>query len=76
MARGPRVCLAWLLQVASLTASGAAPAVVTATETAMRLAFQVAFCHNDLLSGNILDVVSEDRVQIIDYEYGACCLCG
>jgi thiamine kinase-like enzyme len=31
----------------------------------------VVFCHNDLLSGNVLDVDAESRVQIIDYEYGA-----
>ncbi|PVU88719.1 hypothetical protein BB561_005732 [Smittium simulii] len=31
----------------------------------------VSFCHNDLLSGNILLAESKDSVSFIDFEYGA-----
>ncbi|DAZ98828.1 TPA: hypothetical protein N0F65_000984 [Lagenidium giganteum] len=40
------------------------------TKQAFAYANEVAFCHNDALSGNILYNDSWDRVQIIDYEYG------
>jgi ethanolamine kinase len=37
------------------------------------LAFRVSFCHNDLLSGNVLLLAEEvpPRVALIDFEYGA-----
>ena len=41
------------------------------TRQAHAFAFDVVFCHNDALSGNILHHADWDRVQIIDYEYGA-----
>lgn len=37
---------------------------------ALRDAFTVTFCHNDLLSGNVLHVAHKESVLIIDYEYG------
>lgn len=38
--------------------------------------FQVVFCHNDLLAGNILYVKGKgDSVQFIDFEYGGASLC-
>lgn len=40
------------------------------TKQAFAFAFDVVFCHNDALSGNILHNDKWDRVQIIDYEYG------
>lgn len=40
------------------------------TKQAITFASDVVFCHNDLLSGNILHSDAWDRVQIIDYEYG------
>jgi thiamine kinase-like enzyme len=52
-------------------ASGASDAAVDAARVALQLMHSVVFCHNDLLSGNVLDVDAESRVQIIDYEYGA-----
>ncbi|KAL0584901.1 hypothetical protein ABG067_005345 [Albugo candida] len=41
------------------------------TKEANKFAMDVVFCHNDLLSGNILYNNAWKRVQIIDYEYGA-----
>jgi ethanolamine kinase len=38
---------------------------------AFAYASDFVFCHNDVLSGNILYNDTWDRVQIIDYEYGA-----
>eukprot|EP01138_Halocafeteria_seosinensis_P011232 gb/GECG01011474.1/.p1 GENE.gb/GECG01011474.1/~~gb/GECG01011474.1/.p1 ORF type:complete len:393 (+),score=53.55 gb/GECG01011474.1/:1-1179(+) len=37
---------------------------------ALKDAFSVAFCHNDLLSGNVLHMPRKEEVMIIDYEYG------
>lgn len=45
--------------------------VLNAAAAAMSLVNEVVFCHNDLLSGNILDCEADGRVQIIDFEYGA-----
>lgn len=41
------------------------------SKQAIAYASDVVFCHNDALSGNILHNDAWDRVQIIDYEYGA-----
>lgn len=44
------------------------------SKQALAFASDVVFCHNDALSGNILHNDAWDRVQIIDYEYGALCV--
>jgi ethanolamine kinase len=41
-----------------------------AERLAMEFLFASVFTHNDILAGNILYVESEQRVQLIDFEYG------
>ena len=57
--------------LAALAAGGGAEARARAEGAA--LAFRVTFCHNDLLSGNVLLLAEETppRVALIDFEYGA-----
>lgn len=38
---------------------------------AKQIAFRNVFAHNDLLGGNVLYLAKENRVQFIDFEYGA-----
>jgi ethanolamine kinase len=57
-------------ELACLRLAGASDAALAAVDAAMHLVTEVVFCHNDLLSGNILDVEEEKRTQIIDFEYG------
>jgi ethanolamine kinase len=60
--------LAWLQTVlpSPLNQEGGA----LGQDRASKLAFARVFCHNDLLSGNILFLAKESRVQLIDFEYG------
>lgn len=52
---------------------GEAPPLRRARAEGAALAFRVAFCHNDLLAGNVLLLAEEapPRVALIDFEYGA-----
>ena len=63
-----------LLAAGALRLPPAADAVVQARLDAMALLSSVVYAHNDLLSGNVLQLKEGDmqhpsRVQIVDYEY-------
>ena len=47
------------------------PEIDSIRAEAAKFSMDVVFCHNDLLSGNILCNKAWSRVQIIDYEYGS-----
>lgn len=57
-------------QLEATTKTGASDAVQAAVAAAGAAAYETVFCHNDLLSGNILYIASEGRMQAIDFEYG------
>lgn len=57
---------------AHIASSGVDPMDSSASPSDRAAAFmgQVVFCHNDVLSGNVLTADGWDRVQMIDFEYG------
>ncbi|XP_078432353.1 protein kinase superfamily protein isoform X2 [Wolffia australiana] len=45
--------------------------IATLKEITSRLNAPVAFCHNDLLSGNLMLSEDEEKLYLIDFEYGS-----
>ena len=66
--------LEWLKTVLPSPANGNGNAFVQrssgVTAEVERIVSTVVFCHNDLLSGNILKLTGKAALQVVDFEYG------